>query len=93
MFRGNWVVLFIVCASFVAQGQQAKPSITSIQSLIRAKEYDQALDAIKSALHETPKDFRLWTLEGIVLSIKGDKPDALAAFDKALAISPNIPQR
>jgi tetratricopeptide (TPR) repeat protein len=91
MFRGKWVVLFIACASLVAQGQQAKPSITSIQSLIRAKQYDQALDAIKSALHETPGDFRLWTLEGIVLSIKDDKQNALTAFDKALRLSPKYP--
>jgi tetratricopeptide (TPR) repeat protein len=91
MFYGRWVVLFIVCSPFLASGQQSKPSISSIESLIRSQQYDQALDATKSALHETPKDFRLWTLQGIVLSIKGDKQDALSAFEKALSISPKYP--
>ena len=73
----------------VAQGQQAKVSIASIESLIRSKEYDQALQLTKSGLHEMPNDFRLWTLEGIVLSIKGSNQDALIAFDRALSLSPN----
>jgi len=39
-------------------------------------------------LHDTPSDSRLWTLEGIVLSIKGSDHDALYAFDRALSLSP-----
>jgi len=77
--------------SLVARGQQTQSSIASIESLIRSQQYDQALDATKSALHETPRDFRLWTLEGIVLSIKGGKQEALNAFDKALSFSPQYP--
>jgi tetratricopeptide (TPR) repeat protein len=45
----------------------------------------------RSALHQTPNDFRLWTLEGIVLSIKGSSHDAMDAFQKALSLSPNYP--
>jgi tetratricopeptide (TPR) repeat protein len=45
----------------------------------------------RSALHQTPNDFRLWTLEGIVLSIKGSNHDAIDAFQKALSLSPNYP--
>jgi tetratricopeptide (TPR) repeat protein len=88
MFHTRRVVLFILGAAFVAQGQATKVSIASIQSLIRSKEYDQALQLTRSALHETPNDFRLWTLEGIVLSIKGSNRDALDAFDRALSLSP-----
>ena len=43
----------------------------------------------QSALRGTPHDFRLWTLEGIVLSIKGSNHDALNAFERALSLSPN----
>jgi tetratricopeptide (TPR) repeat protein len=88
MFHVRRVVLFILGAAFVAQGQQAQVSIASIESLIRSQEYDQALQLTRSALHETPNDFRLWTLEGIVLSIKGSNQDALIAFDRALILSP-----
>jgi tetratricopeptide (TPR) repeat protein len=88
MFLIRRVVLFILGAAFVAQGQTTKVSIASIESLIRSQKYDQALQLTRSALHETPNDFRLWTLEGIVLSIKGSNHDALDAFDRALSLSP-----
>jgi tetratricopeptide (TPR) repeat protein len=42
-------------------------------------------------LRETPRDARLWTLEGIVFAMQGSNPDALAAFDKALHLSPDNP--
>lgn len=48
----------------------------------------QALQHTRSALQQTPSDYRLWTLEGIVLSITNRKPDALSAFDKALRLAP-----
>ncbi|MGB2676931.1 MAG: tetratricopeptide repeat protein [Candidatus Acidiferrum sp.] len=88
MFDIRRVVLFILGAAFVAQGQSTQVSIASIESLIRSQEYDQALQLTRSALHETPNNFRLWTLEGIVLSIKGSTQDALIAFDRALSLSP-----
>ena len=84
MFPAKLVALFILGAAVVAQGQATRVSIASIQSLIRSQQYDQALQLTRSALHDTPNDFRLWTLEGIVLSIKGSNHDALDAFDRAL---------
>ncbi|HVW76478.1 MAG TPA: tetratricopeptide repeat protein [Alloacidobacterium sp.] len=74
--------------SLSVPGQESKPSVAMIESLIRAQQYSRALDATRSALHDSPRDFRLWTLEGIVLSMEGNKQSALAAFDKALALSP-----
>jgi tetratricopeptide (TPR) repeat protein len=91
MFRGSWIALLATWMSFTALGQESKPSIASIESLIRGRQYSQALDATRSALHDSPKDFRLWTLEGIVLSIQGDKHAALTAFEKALVFSPKYP--
>lgn len=72
-------------------GQQAAPSIASIQSLIRARQIDEALLQINALLKISPKDIRLWTLDGIALSIKGKTQEAIVAFDKALAISPDFP--
>jgi tetratricopeptide (TPR) repeat protein len=91
MFHGRWIVFLTVCASFAAQGQEGKPSIASIESLIRAQQYSQALDATQSALHESPRDFKLWTLDGIVLSAQGNNLAALTAFEKALSFSPKYP--
>jgi len=90
MLRVNWILLVIAGGLLVAQGQQTKTSVASIESLIHSQQYDQALQAAKSSLNATPKDFRIWALEGIIFSIKGDKPDALNAFDKALSISPDF---
>jgi tetratricopeptide (TPR) repeat protein len=84
-----------VAASFsasvflVAQEQKSKISIASIESSIRSQQYDRALEDTKSGLRKVPSDFRLWTLEGVILSLKGSSPDALIAFDKALRLSPN----
>src|SRR5208283_1097327 len=89
MFQARRLVLFILGAAFLAHGQATKVPVATIESLIRSQEYDQALQLTKSALHETPNDFRLWTLEGIVLSIKGSNQEALIAFDKALSLSPS----
>jgi tetratricopeptide (TPR) repeat protein len=91
MLRRSWIALLATWMSFTALGQESKPSITSIESLIRFQQYSHALDATRSALHDNPQDCRLWTLEGIVLSIQGDKMAALAAFDKALVFSPKYP--
>ena len=79
-------VIFFPASSL--QSQQTSPSIATIDSLIRAKDYDQALRNTRSALRQKPRDYRLWTLEGIVLSLTNRKSDALQAFDKALSISP-----
>jgi tetratricopeptide (TPR) repeat protein len=89
MLRHGCAALLIVAGGVAAPGQQAKLPIASIEGLIRSQQYDQALEATRSALHETPKDFRLWTLEGIVFAIKGSNHDALNSFEKALSLSPN----
>lgn len=82
-------VLIAGGASIMARGQQAKTSVASIESLIRSHQYDEALQATKSGLHDAPSDFRLWTLQGILFSIKHSNPEALNAFDHALRLSPN----
>lgn len=75
----------LLCA---ATGQQSTPSVTAIESLIRSGKQEKALRMTRSALKETPGDFRLWTLEGIVLSMQDKKKDAQAAFEEALRMSP-----
>jgi len=91
MLRARCVVLFVFAAMLAAQGQPAKVSVASIESLIRAQQYDQAIELTRSALRQSPNSFQLWTLEGIVLSIKGSNADALVAFERALRLSPNNP--
>ena len=91
MFRLTVVLLLLSLMLPLAMGQEDANAIPSIESAIRSKNYDQALLMARSALHQSPADFRVWTLQGIVLSLEGDSPGALAAFRKALALSPGYP--
>src|ERR1022692_4244390 len=90
MFRAACCLVLLTAAS-LAQGQPGTTPIATIQSLIRAQQYDQALQAIQASLQQAPKDPRLLTLEGIVFSIQGKTTEAIAAFDAALTVSPDDP--
>lgn len=91
MFRSGFAVFFVWAAVFAAQGQQANAPIAAIESLIRSQQYDQALESARSALQQAPGNFQLWTLEGVVLSLKGRSDGAINAYEKALSLSPNYP--
>ena len=85
------VLLALVVVLGPLPAQQTGKSIGEIESLIRTRQYAEALQSTQSSLRNSPNDFRLWTLEGIVLSLQGDANGAISAFDKALRISPDYP--
>jgi tetratricopeptide (TPR) repeat protein len=90
--RGGFTRLLQICLSLcltcAAAAQVRQPSI---EDLIRSHQYSQALEATRSGLRQNPRDVRLLTLQGIVLSLQGSKQEALAAFDKVLKVSPENP--
>jgi tetratricopeptide (TPR) repeat protein len=75
----------------IAAGQNGADTnpLLSIESALRARDYEQALRLIRAQLELNPRDARLWTLEGIALASEGKDQDALAAYNKALAIAPD----
>ncbi len=91
------IVLFPV--SFLSAGFSSNAAVQSttsdpsalraIESALRTRDYKQALQLIRLQLQQTPQDPRLLTLEGIALTSTGKDNEALAAYNKALAISPN----
>jgi tetratricopeptide (TPR) repeat protein len=89
--RHGMIASLLFAISLAAYAQAANESIPSIESLIRSKHYAEALQATQSMLSQAPQDYHLWALQGIVLSLQGQDQQALDAFDKALAISPNYP--
>jgi tetratricopeptide (TPR) repeat protein len=89
MFRLSLIVGFALACALSAQAQDVNVSISSIESLIRSQQYDQALKTLNVAIHRSPSDFKLWTLEGICLALQGNDREALASFDHAIRISPN----
>ena len=82
-------LLAIFAAAASAQTGADTSSISAIQSALRAGDNEQALTLVHTQLQAWPKDVKLWTLEGIALSHLGRDREALAAYNKALAISPD----
>jgi tetratricopeptide (TPR) repeat protein len=89
MLRASLIAGFVLACILSVGAQDAKVSISTIESLIRSQQYDQALTTLKVALRGSPGSFKLWTLEGISLALQGNDQEALAAFDHAIRISPN----
>jgi tetratricopeptide (TPR) repeat protein len=88
-------VLLILLAIFGATAASAQTgadpgSISAIQSALQSGDDAQALTLVRGQLAQWPKDVRLWTLEGIALAQLGRNKEAIAAFNKALLISPDF---
>jgi tetratricopeptide (TPR) repeat protein len=86
--------LLAICATAVAttagaQTSADSTSISAIQAALRTGDNEQALSLIHTQLQKWPKDVRLWALEGITLTNLGRNKEALTAYNKALAISPD----
>jgi tetratricopeptide (TPR) repeat protein len=56
---------------------------------LQAGRYEEARESADQALKRAPRDPRLWTLDGIALANLKQKEQALAAFQKALQLSPD----
>jgi len=89
IFRASLIAGFALAWMLPLPAQNARVSISAIESLIRAQQYDQALTMLKTGLRGNASDFKLWTLEGICLALQGNDNEALTAFDRAVRISPN----
>ena len=76
------------CLVFAATAS-AGGQVDAISSALQARDYDRALALTHEALKGSPNDAQLWTLQGIALSRKGDTAGALAAYRRALTISPD----
>jgi tetratricopeptide (TPR) repeat protein len=84
---GVLLVLLTYVLAPVSQGQ--KPSTDEIAAALRAREFDRAVQLSRSALQKFPGDARLWTLQGIALANLRKDKEALAAFQRALKLSPD----
>ena len=73
-----------------ADGNQTRADrIALIASRLQAGEFDKAIELLQPELVQSPRNAKLWTLEGIALSGKGDKKGALSAFRHALGVAPD----
>src|SRR5690349_7723411 len=90
MPRLNTLALLALTISLIAFGQTGPPSSSAaqIQTALRAGEFEQAAQLSDTALKTSPANATLWTMKGIALSRLGRDKEALAAYNRALAISP-----
>jgi tetratricopeptide (TPR) repeat protein len=85
------LLLLLPCHRLAAGQTQTDPgALRAIDSALRARNFEQALELIRGQLQEAPGDARLWTLEGIAFAGSGKDKEALVAYSKALKISPDF---
>src|SRR5258708_20393946 len=72
-----------------AQGPANENATVSVESALRGRNFQQALDLVRPQLRQSPKNAKLWTLGGIALTGLGRDREALSAYNSALAVSPD----
>ena len=82
-------VLFMFCGLWVHAVAQTPVAVREITSALRARDFDGALQLLRSELRQNPKSAQLWALQGIAYSGKTEPKGALQSYRHALEISPN----
>jgi tetratricopeptide (TPR) repeat protein len=83
------LLLAIGAVTAAAQTGADPSSISAIQAALQARDDEKALTLVHAQLQAWPQDVRLWALEGIALTQLGRNHEALIAYNKALALSPD----
>jgi tetratricopeptide (TPR) repeat protein len=81
----------MICALMLvvqAAAQSPAAGVQAAQAALRAGNFAQAFELASTQLKQTPKDPKLWTLQGIALNGLRREKDALSAYNQALAIAP-----
>jgi tetratricopeptide (TPR) repeat protein len=87
--RETFCAAFLFLAlSLPLHAQSGGDPTAQVASALSAKEFDTALALLQPALKRSPQNPKLWTLQALALSGRGDTKSALAAYQTALKISP-----
>lgn len=81
-------VLPIVLLSF-GLGQASPERVGAVASALQSRDFDRALELLRTALRESPGKGELWAMQGVAYAGLGQKENALASFQKALSIAPD----
>src|ERR1041385_7371967 len=66
------ILAFLLSASGLFAQPKPQTALEPIQSALRSKNFDQAIELSGSALRSAPNNAQLWTLQGIAFAGKGD---------------------
>lgn len=72
-----------------ATAQVSQERVAQVAAALRDQQYAQALALLRPALSQSPRDARLWTMQGVALQGQGETRQALAAFRRAVALAPD----
>ena len=86
-FLGPACVLLVLGAVQVV-AQSNTDQKTAVTSALQARDYAKALELLGPALQQHPSSAQLWTLQALAYSGKGQKPEALTSYRKALQLAP-----
>lgn len=78
-------LLLLSCAA----AQVSEGRVAQIVTALRDEQYARALALLHPALRESPRDPRLWTMQGVAQQAQGDRKQALASFRRALTLAPD----
>jgi tetratricopeptide (TPR) repeat protein len=81
-----------ISISVFRQNTTGPTPVQAVQAALRDRDFTKALEIAGPALKQSPKDAKLWMLQGIALAGLGKNNEALTSLHKALSISPdNLP--
>jgi tetratricopeptide (TPR) repeat protein len=72
-----------------APAQNVQNSVDAIGEALRDGDYSRALALLKPALHSSPDNAELWTMQGVAVAHEGREKEALPSFHRALKLSPD----
>jgi tetratricopeptide (TPR) repeat protein len=89
--RSGFVLLallqFFGVARNPAEAHTRADETSSIALALQNREFEKALELLRSALQSSPNNPQLWTMQGVAYSGEGHKQQALVSFNHALNIS------
>jgi tetratricopeptide (TPR) repeat protein len=83
------LVCLAVHLAVVAETGRSSEAIAAIEAALRAGNFSNALQLAQSELQHSPQNKTLWALKGVALARLGHDKEALAAYNRALGMSPD----
>lgn len=89
-FHSGWALFFFLTSTLGLSAQTTTAaSDLPIEEALQQHNFSQALELAKAAVRQSPRNPKLWALEGMSLSGLGREREALSAYNSALSVSPD----
>ena len=87
--RVGVIVFILTLVRLLAEAQTAPSARDRVASALQNNDYEAALELLRPALEQSPRDPQLWTMQGVAYLGERHPEKALASFRKALSVSPD----